>query len=1018
MNPRPALRTALAVVTAAVLSIALVVVTYVNVASLIRASQWIAHTHDVISASDAISAALLEAEGAQRNFLVSGQTEYLASMEPALQSVQQQTERLRRLVGDNPAQTARVGALEGKIAERVTLMRANAELRKSSGLEATSDAITRGTSRRQMSAIRESVAAIKAQEETLLASRRASTQRAARTTLVTIALGGVLLLLFLGAIWALIGLDLTRRAAAEEGLRRKAGELRTTLRSIGDAVLATDASGRVTFLNPVAQDMTGWSEAEALGRDVNEIFRIVDERTRLPGEDLVHRVLSEGRVVALANHMVLLARHGTETPIADSAAPIQDEAGTVRGAVLVFRDIVEERQQRRDLQRLAAIVSNSSDAIIGESLQGEVTAWNAGAEALFGYTAAEVMGRSVAVLDPPEAEDTTLSRLDRIRKGQRVQQFDTTRLHKNGHRVAVSVSVSPIRSSDGALIGASKIIRDITDRKEAELALRASEERFRVLSSAVTSMVWVCDEEGLVTYLNLRWHEYTGLNAEQSLGEGWTRALHSEDADAVLERWRFCVASGEPYEFDLRFRRYDGTYRWFVARAKRILSRSGPIWVGTSTDIDDIKTTAAALQAAKEAAEEASRAKDRFLAVLSHELRTPLTPALASSQLLERRKDLPEDVARAVELIRRNVELETLLVDDLLDLTKISRGTIELRRKSEDLHEILHRCADICRSDLLAKRQKLTLELHGGRAPRAGRLGADAAGVLEPGQERREIHAGGRRDHGSRARIRRRAGSAFPSPTTASESPPGSCRGSSSPSSRARDRSVRARAASGSACRSRAPSSTCTGEPFGQRATAKAKGATLSVELAAFEGREPADAARGIRHAAAAPSRAHAPARRGPCRHGGRLERAPARRRPPGPGDRLPRRSRRSVPAPALRPPDHRPGPSRRQRPRSAGAAPLDPPRQGDRPVGLWNGFGRREEPRQRLLRAPDQARASRSPARRDRSRRHRRLTRSRVFLVANGSQCAGEGVRAGETSTTPARAALPSTRIRQAPDA
>ncbi len=210
----------------------------------------------------------------------------------------------------------------------------------------------------------------------------------------------------------------------------------------------------------------------------------------------MHRVLTEGRVVALSNHMMLVARDGSERPIADSAAPIQDESGAVLGAVLVFRDIAEEREQKRELQRLAAIVSSSSDAIIGESLEGEVTAWNAGAEALFGYSAAEVIGRSVSLLDPPEAEDTTLSRLDRIRKGQRVRQFDTTRLHKDGHRVAVSVSVSPIHDAEGHIVGASKIIRDITERKEAELALRASEERFRVLSSAVTSLVWVCDENG------------------------------------------------------------------------------------------------------------------------------------------------------------------------------------------------------------------------------------------------------------------------------------------------------------------------------------------------------------------------------------------------------------------------------------------------------------------------------------------------------------------------------------------
>ncbi|MGE5275826.1 MAG: PAS domain S-box protein [Acidobacteriota bacterium] len=711
MKPGAGVRTAFGVTLTAILLVGLAVVTYQNVVRLIEARDRLAHTNDVLDQVNRLMAGLQDAEVAQRDYFLTGSEERRLDFDASREALPVELGRLRELVRDNPAQIGRVTRLESLVSERIRLMQSNVALRREKGLDAVATVLSGSLSRSQAGSIRDVAAQIEGEERQLLQLQGTEAERTARATLIWLALGGALLFLFLGLIWALIRLDLLKRWAAEEESRRGEAELRTTLRSIGDAVLATDAAGRVAFVNPVAERLTGWTESEALGRNVGEIFRIVNEIDGKPGGELVERVLRDGRAVDLGNHMTLLARDGEACPIADSAAPIRGGDGRMLGAVIVFRDIRDKRQADRELQRLASIVSSSGDAIIAEALDTTITAWNAGAEHLFGYTADEVLGKSVAILEPSGDEDSTLSRLARIRQGKRIQQFDTTRMHKDGHLVAVSVSVSPIRDAEGTVVGASKIIRDITERKKAELALRASEERFRVLSDAVTSLVWACDDQGAATYLNRRWSEYTGLDPEDLLGDAWTRAVHPEDLPGCLERWQYSLASGQPYEADLRLRRRDGYYRWYVWRAERIHSESGPLWIATATDIDDLKNTAAALREAKEAAEEASRAKDRFLAVLSHELRTPLTPALATSQLLERRRDISEDVRRSLELIRRNVELETLLVDDLLDLTKISRGTIELRRKPEDLHAVIHRVVDICRSDLLGKRQRLTLDL-------------------------------------------------------------------------------------------------------------------------------------------------------------------------------------------------------------------------------------------------------------------------------------------------------------------
>ncbi|HWF18668.1 MAG TPA: PAS domain S-box protein, partial [Verrucomicrobiae bacterium] len=234
------------------------------------------------------------------------------------------------------------------------------------------------------------------------------------------------------------------RKLAQQAEARQRELLTTSLKSIGDAVILTDAQGRVTFLNAEAERLTAWTSAEALGRPLPEVFRIANEHTRQTVENPVEKVVRLGSVVGLANHTILLTKDGREIPIDDSAAPIREPGGPLFGIVLVFRDFSERKKAQEADARLAAIVAHSGDAIIAKDLKGIVRSWNAGAERLFGYRPEEIVGKPVTILFPQDRLEEEDHILDNLRQGRPVERFETVRVAKDGRHIPVLASISPI----------------------------------------------------------------------------------------------------------------------------------------------------------------------------------------------------------------------------------------------------------------------------------------------------------------------------------------------------------------------------------------------------------------------------------------------------------------------------------------------------------------------------------------------------------------------------------------------
>jgi PAS domain S-box-containing protein len=497
------------------------------------------HSYAVINQANNLLFELRDAETGQRGYSLTGNEAFLQPYLEVRDTVAGHLTALRALTVDAASQQ-HLQALQPLIEERMAALARIVEARRNQDMTTVLALVEGGEGQRLMDSIRAEMKVFVQIQEEALVGREAQFQTSMRRLLGLLAASCVLTLLltvlFAFVLYrenqhrlnALVHREtvhlLARETAANQQLHQASlasqvseEKLAVTLHSIGDGVIATDAAGRVTLLNPVAEKLTGWTQAEALDRPADEIFRIIHQVSRLPAELPLKATLSNGMVQGMANHTVLIARDGTERAIADSCAPIRNRENLVVGAVLVFRDVSEEyaaEQAKRESAALIQTILNTvADGIVTlDANDGLIETVNPAAGRMFGYAPAELIGKKYSRLIPELERDAHSGSIEFYGPTDKARSAGLTRevtgQHRDGSHFPLEITVSEMWLNGRRYI--TSILRDVTTRKEAEESLgKAGALQSAIFNSANFSSI-ATDAKGVIQIFN--------VGAERMLG--------------------------------------------------------------------------------------------------------------------------------------------------------------------------------------------------------------------------------------------------------------------------------------------------------------------------------------------------------------------------------------------------------------------------------------------------------------------------------------------------------------------
>jgi PAS domain S-box-containing protein len=507
-------------------------------------------------------------------------------------------------------------------------------------------------------------------------------------------------------------IDISTRRGAEQALRDSEARLRVLTENARVGLVVNGPDHRYRFVNQAYADILGLPSADIVGKHVSEILPSVYEEQVRPRLDL-----------AFAGESVtyeLVVPSSTYKDLRRYAVTYQpaQQSGGMPIVIVVIYDVTELKRAQEATEHASNLLSAFIEAVPGivfaKNRDGQMLVANRGATELIGRPMQDFLGKTDAEFlnDPNQAAAIMETDLRIMNSGVTEQIEEDVQLADGTSAVFFSTK-APLRNHQNEVIGLISSSIDITARKKAESALRESESALRTVADAMPTLTWMAHADGWIFWYNKRWYEYTGTSVMDMAGWGWESVHDPECLPLVRERWMESISSGRPFEMTFPLRGADGVFRPFLTRAVPMHDADGRItrWFGSNTDVSPERAIQAKLEESESRLREADHRKDVFLATLAHELRNPLAPIRSSAAILAFPSLTNEQLVSAQQIIQRQVSHMALLLDDLLDVARITQDKLELKKERVSLLNVIDSAVEAVRPLIDRKRHRLTLDL-------------------------------------------------------------------------------------------------------------------------------------------------------------------------------------------------------------------------------------------------------------------------------------------------------------------